>query len=64
MLKITESSKEDWEDYFRADFWERWILYTYSDVNKSKLFITMNKGVLFVPTPQDMWNCKNNITIL
>lgn len=64
MLKITESSKEDWEDYFRADFWERWMLYTYSDVNKSKLFMTMNKGVLFVPTLQDIWNCENNITLL
>ena len=28
MLKIKESSKEDWEDFFQAEYWERWVLHT------------------------------------
>jgi hypothetical protein len=60
MLMIDESTEEDWDDYFRADFWERWLLWSYPDVNKAKLFMTMNKGMLFMPQPEDLWfsNCR------
>ena len=60
MLMIDESTEQDWEDYFRADFWERWMLWTYPDINKAKLFMTMNKGMLFMPQPEDCWfsNCQ------
>lgn len=60
MLMVDESQKEDWEDFFRAEYWERWMLWSYTDVNKAKLFMTMNKGVLFMPTPEDLWfaNCR------
>jgi len=60
MLMVDESDKEDWEDYFRADFWERWMLLSYPDVNKAKLYMTMQKGVLFMPQPEDLWfpNCQ------
>ena len=51
MLGVDESDKEDWEDYFRADFWERWVLLSYPDVNKAKLFI---------PTPNDFLFCKED----
>lgn len=64
MLMINESTEEDWEDFFRAEYWERWMLWSYPDVNKAKLFMTMNKGVLFMPTPEDFWYCKNNKTVL
>jgi hypothetical protein len=47
MLQIKESSKEDWEDFFRAEYWERWVLHTYPDINKAKLYMTMSRGILF-----------------
>ena len=60
MLKIKESSKEDWEDFFQAEYWERWVLHTYPNVDKAKLYMTMSQGILFMPTPEDLWfaNCQ------
>lgn len=58
MLMVEESTEEDWEDFFRAEYWERWMLWSYPDVNKAKLFMTMNKGVLFMPTPEDFGTVK------
>ena len=60
MLQIKESSKEDWEDFFRAEYWERWLLYTYPDINKAKIYMTMSQGILFMPTKEDFWYCDNN----
>ena len=59
MLQIKESSKEDWEDFFRNEYWERWLLYTYPDINKAKLYMTMSQGILFMPQAEDLWfsNC-------
>lgn len=58
MLKIKESSKEDWEDFFRAEYWERWLLWSYPNVSKAKIYMTMSQGVLFMPQPEDLWFCK------
>jgi len=60
MLKIRESSKEDWEDFFRAEYWERWILWTYPSVTKAKINMTMRQGILFMPVSEDLWfsNCR------
>jgi len=60
MLKIKESSKEDWEDFFRAEYWERWILWTYPSVTKAKINMTMRRGILFMPVSEDLWfsNCR------
>ena len=60
MLKIKESSKEDWEDFFQAEYWERWVLHTYPNVDNAKLYMTMSQGILFMPTPEDLWftNCR------
>ena len=44
MLQIKESTDEDWEDFFRAEYWERWLLLSYPDVNKAKLYMTMSQG--------------------
>ena len=55
MLQIKESSKEDWEDFFRDEYWERWLLYTYPDINKAKLYMTMSQGILFMPQAEDLW---------
>ena len=55
MLKIDKSTEEDWEDFFRAEYWERWLLYTYPNVSKAKLFMTMRHGILFMPTAEDLW---------
>jgi len=57
MLMVDESDQEDWEDYFRADYWERWLLWTYPNVEHAKLFMTMRKGILFMPTPESLWHC-------
>ena len=59
MLQIKESTQEDWEDFFRAEYWERWILHTYPDINKAKLYMTMSQGILFMPQAEDLWfsNC-------
>jgi hypothetical protein len=59
MLGIGESSKEDWEDFFRAEYWERWILHTHNTVTKAKLSMVMSHGILFLPTPEDLWFCKD-----
>jgi hypothetical protein len=59
MLRVGESSKEDWEDFFRAEYWERWILYTHNTVTKAKLSMVMSHGILFLPTPEDLWFCKD-----
>jgi|TARA_R110002094_G_scaffold113608_1_gene109718 hypothetical protein len=59
MLQIKESTQEDWEDFFRAEYWERWILHTYPDINKAKLYMTMSQGILFMPTKEDFWYCDN-----
>ena len=64
MLKISESSQEDWEDFFRAEYWERWLLYTYPNVTKAKLFMTMRHGILFMPTAEDFWFCNDTFTDL
>ena len=60
MLKIRASSKEDWEDFFRAEYWERWILWSYPNVNKAKLSMVMSHGILFMHRPEDLWfsNCR------
>ena len=26
MLRVKESTEEDWEDFFKAEYWERWLL--------------------------------------
>jgi len=56
MLKIRESSIEDWDDIYGAEYWERWILHTHNTVTKAKLSLLMSHGVLFVPEAQDLWN--------
>jgi hypothetical protein len=60
MLMVDKSTEEDWEDFFRAEYWERWVLWSYPDVNKAKLYMTMSKGILFMPQPEDLWfsNCR------
>lgn len=55
MLMVDESDQEDWDDYFRADYWERWLLWTYPNVEHAKLFMTMNKGILFIPTLESLF---------
>tara|TARA_B110000879_G_scaffold101892_2_gene137831 strand:+ start:10737 stop:11012 length:276 start_codon:yes stop_codon:yes gene_type:complete len=63
MLQIKESTQEDWEDFFRAEYWERWILHTYTDINKAKLYMTMSQGILFMPTKEDFWYCDNKYIV-
>jgi hypothetical protein len=58
MLAVDDSTKEDWDDFFRAEYWERWLLSSYPDINKAKFYMTMSKGILFMPQPEDFWYCK------
>lgn len=55
MLMVDQSDREDWDDYFKAEYWDRWLLWSYPTVDQAKLFMTMRKGVLFMPTPESMW---------
>lgn len=59
MLHIDKSTEEDWDDMFHRGYWERWMLWTYPSVHKAKLFMTMRKGVLFMPMEENMWFCDN-----
>jgi hypothetical protein len=49
MLWVEESVNYDWDDPFTAEFWDRWLLDSYPSVEQAKLFMTMRKGVLFMP---------------
>ena len=55
MLRIDKSTKEDWEDMYAAAYWDRWLLWTYPTLHQAKLFMTMRKGVLFMPVAEGMW---------
>jgi len=55
MLHVCESRDEDWDDFYRAEYWDRWLLWSYPTVHQSKLFMTMRKGILFMPTNEDFW---------
>jgi hypothetical protein len=55
MLKIRNSSSEDWNDIYSPEFWERWVLLSHTSVTKSKLSMTMSHGILFVPSAQGLW---------
>ena len=60
MLRVKESTEEDWGDFFKAEYWERWLLWSYPNLNKAKLFMTMRHGMLFMPTQEAMWFCDKN----
>lgn len=60
MLHITKSTKEDWEDIYSRNYWERWMLYSYPTINQSKLWMTMKHGFLFMPLPENFFYCGEN----
>ncbi len=55
MLYAVTSTEENWEDPFRAGYWERWLLWSYPNVNQAQLWMTMQKNILFMPTEEAMW---------
>ena len=55
LLWVSTSATEDWEDVHCKEFWDRWLLWSYPSVYKAKLFMTMRKGVLFMPVAEGMW---------
>lgn len=55
MLYVDKSTEEDWDDPFRPGYWDRWLLWSYPTVAQAQLFMTMRKGILFMPTPESMW---------
>jgi len=57
MLYADTSTEENWDDPFRAGYWERWVLWSYPSVEQAKLWMTMRKGILFMPTEEMMWFC-------
>ena len=64
MLRIKKSEKEDWENYLKEEYWERWLLWSYPTLSKSKIAMTMTQGILFMPTAESLWFCEDNITDL
>ena len=61
MLRIKKSEKEDWENYLEEKYWERWLLWSYPTLTKSKIAMTMAQGVLFMPTAESLWFCEDTI---
>ena len=59
MLTVDKSSKEDWENFYTREYWDRWLLWSYPTIEKAKLFMTMNHGMLFMPVPEDFWYVKH-----
>ena len=57
MLYADTSTEENWDDPFRAGYWERWLLWSYPNVNQAQLWLTMRKGILFMPTEEMLWFC-------
>jgi len=55
MLHVSKSRTEDWDDMYSAEYWNRWLLFTYPTVHQAKLFMTMRQGVLFMPIAEDLW---------
>lgn len=61
MLRIKKSEKEDWENYLEEKYWERWLLWSYPTLSKSKIAMTMAQGILFMPTAESLWFCEDNL---
>uniref|UniRef100_A0A6C0JX64 Uncharacterized protein n=1 Tax=viral metagenome TaxID=1070528 RepID=A0A6C0JX64_9ZZZZ len=49
MLHVNESYNEDWDDPHNKLFWDRWLLWSYTNVEHSKLWLAMRHGILFMP---------------
>lgn len=49
MLSVDLSLCEDWSDEWSSDYWDRWLLQSYPTVERAKLYMTMQKGILFMP---------------
>jgi hypothetical protein len=49
MLWVEESLECDWDDPETPQYWDRWLLQSYPTVEQAKLFMTMRKGMLFMP---------------
>lgn len=57
MLQIDRSSKEDWDNPYTREYWERWLLWSYTNIEHAKLFMTMRKGMSFMPMSENFWYC-------
>lgn len=57
MLSVDRSVKYDWESELSADYWDRWLLQSYPTVEQAKLYMTMRKGILFMPFEDGFFYC-------
>lgn len=57
MLFVDQSADEDWDDPNSREFWDRWLLMSYPTMHQSKLFMTMRKGILFMPSADNFFYC-------
>jgi len=55
MLWVDESVEWDWDDPETPQYWDRWLLQSYPSVEQAKLFMTMRKGMLFMPTADNFY---------
>jgi hypothetical protein len=55
MLMIDHSTHEDWDDWYSTEYWERWMLWSYPNIDHAKLWMAMRKGILFMPVAEDLW---------
>lgn len=49
LLWVDESTEEDWDDFNSKEFWDRWLLWSFPNLNQAQLWCAMRKGVLFMP---------------
>ena len=57
MLSVDTSVKYDWDDAWSAHYWDRWLLHSYPTVEQAKLYMTMRKGILFMPVEDNFFYC-------
>lgn len=55
LLYVNKSHTEEWEQPYNRDFWERWLMMSYSEIEHAKLWVTMRENILFMPTGENFW---------
>ncbi len=55
MLMVDTSTNEDWDDWFSEEYWDRWLLWSYPNINNAKMWMAMRKDIRFMPVAEELW---------
>jgi len=55
MLMVDNSTNEDWDDWFSEEYWDRWLLWSYPNINNAKMWMAMRKDIRFMPVAEELW---------